>query len=263
MQIEKNTPKSGWRPFTMLIYGMPKVGKSTLAAEFSPAGMEGSLILDTENGTEEISCNRIKVANLDELPEALNIAYKSAFSNITIDTIDEVYHWAESSAIKTLNAKMRTSHTAVEEFGYGVGYAVARAIMLNVIGKLHVFKSVGKTVLLISHQKQSINDTDSEKSRTVELPGKLSRMLAASVDAIALVYVRKDKRGKLHRWMSFQPYEQVDAGCRLRELAGKDIPFTFDAIYHELTKGKAGVDHEQQYELVATGCELPSGNGRD
>ncbi len=251
MQIEKNIPKSGWRPFIMLIYGMPKVGKSTLAAEFSPMGADSSLIIDTENGTDEIACNRIKVTNLDELANALNIAYKSNFNNIAIDTIDEVYHWAETAAVKMLNAKMKTSHTTVEEFGYGVGYAVARTMMLSVIGKLHIFKSVGKTVLLISHQKQAINDTESEKSRTVELPGKLSRMLAASVDAIALVYVRRDKKGKLHRYMSFQPYDQVDAGCRLPELAGKDIEFSFHAIYRELTRGKVGDKHEQQPDVMA------------
>lgn len=251
MKIEKNIPQLGWRPFIMLVYGMPKVGKSTLAAEFSPTGVDGSLIIDTENGTDEIACNRIKAANLDDLANALNTAYRSEFSNIAIDTIDEIYHWAEAAAVKTLNARMKTNHTTVEEFGYGVGYAVARTMMLSVIGKLHIFKSVGKTVLLISHQKQAINDTESEKSRTVELPGKLSRIMAASVDAIALVYVRRDKKGKLHRYMSFQPYDQVDAGCRLPELAGKDLEFSFHAIYQELNKRKAGDKHEQRPDVMA------------
>ena len=236
MQIERNAPRTGWRPFILLLYGMPKVGKTTLAASFSPSGIDGSLILDTENGSNEIDCNRIQVSSLSELNQALNLAYKSDFSTIAVDSLDEIYRWAEDKTVKTLNAKLKVSHSAVEEFGYGVGYAVARKAMLDIITKLHVFKSVGKTVLLISHQKQATNETDTEKSRTVDLPGKLSRMIAAIVDAIGLITVTKDKDGQLHRWISFKPYDQIDAGCRLRELAGKDLPFSFKAIHDALTK---------------------------
>ena len=240
MQIELNKTKSGWRPFTMLIYGIPKVGKSTLAANFSPSGIEGSLILDTENGTDEIECNRIKIKTLEELNQALNLAYKSEHTNITLDSIDEAYRWAEAETVKSLNAKMKTNHTSIEEFGYGVGYAVARNIVMGIVNRLHVFKSIGKTVLVISHQKQASNDNDSEKNRTIDLPGKLSRMIAASMDAIGLVYVTKDKDGDLHRWISFKPYDQIDAGCRLKELAGKDLEFSFQAIYKQLAGKKGG-----------------------
>jgi hypothetical protein len=233
MQIEKNNVPSGWRPFTMLLYGMPKAGKSTFAASFSPQGTDGSLIIDTENGTDEIDCSRIKVKSLDELNRALNTAWQSSFSTIAVDTIDEIYRWAETQAVMTLNAKMKLYHTAVEEFGYGVGYAVARNILMDIVNRLHVFKSAGKTVLLVSHQRQASADSESEKSRTVDLPGKLSRMIAASVDAIGLVYIVRDHSGELHRRISFKPYDQVDAGCRLRELAGKDVDFNFEAVHRE------------------------------
>jgi hypothetical protein len=240
MEITRNKPRTGWRPFIMLMYGMPKVGKSTVAADFSPDGIESSLLIDTENGTDEIDCNRIKVNSLNQLHKALNMAYKSDFRTIAIDTIDEVYRWVEADTVLSLNAKIKVSYSSVEEFGYGVGFAVARKTMLDIINRLHVFKAVNKTVLLVSHQKQATGDTDSEKSRTVDLPGKLSRMIAAAVDAIGLIYVTKDEKDQLHRWISFKPYEQIDAGCRLRELAGKDLLFSFDAIYKELTNNKGG-----------------------
>lgn len=251
MKIERNTPKSGWRPFTLLLYGMPKVGKSTLASQFSPKGIDGCLIIDTEDGTSELECNCIKVGNLDEFNKALNLAYKSEFMTIAIDTLDQIYHWCESSTVKTLNTKMNTTHTSVEEFGYGLGVAVARNHVLAIINRLHIFKSRGKTVLLVSHQKQATSDTESEKSRTVDLPGKLSRMIAASMDAIGLVFVKKDEDGILHRFISFKPYDQVDAGCRLPELAGKDIEFSFSAIYEELNNRKAGEKHESKPNALA------------
>jgi hypothetical protein len=238
MIIERNKMPKGWRAFTLLLYGMPKVGKSTLAAAFSPDGIEGSLIIDTEDGTDEIECNRVKVKSLEALNQALNIAFKSEFSTIVIDTIDEVYHMAEVQTVFKLNAKMGVIHSSVEEFAYGVGYAVARNTVMDIINRLHIFKSVGKNVLIISHQKQATSDSDSEKSRTVDLPGKLSRMIAASMDAIGLVYTKKDQSENLHRYISFKPYDQIDAGCRLKELAGKDIKFSFEAIHNEFAKAE-------------------------
>lgn len=248
----------------MLAYGCPKIGKSTFAASFHPDGVDGCLVIDTEDGSDEVECNRIKVKSLEELNQALNIAYKSNFGTIAIDTVDRIYHWTEVATVKALNAKYSTNHTTVEEFGYGLGIAVARNSLLTIINKLSVFKSAGKTVLLISHQKQQVTgDNESEKARTVDLPGRLSRMLAASVDAIGLVYAKKDEDGRLHRFISFRPYDQVDAGCRLKELAGKDLPFSFTAIHNQLT-GKEGDQHEPQTEsdLMGAGRELRGGNGR-
>jgi len=264
LQIETNAPQAGWRPFVLLLYGMPKVGKTTMAASFHPSGSKGSLIIDTEDGSDEVACNRIKVKTLEELSQALNLAYKSEFGTIAVDTLDRIYHWTELETVKSLNAKYNTRHTAVEEFSYGLGTAVARNQLLAFINKLSVFKSVGKCVLLISHQRQATIETESEKSRTVDLPGKLSRMIAASVDAIGLVYVKMNNNGRLHRYISFKPYGQVDAGCRLRELAGKDLPFTFNAIHDALVNGKEGDTDEQRTQepdLVGAGLQVSGGNG--
>ena len=250
MQIERNRVPTGWRPFTLLLYGMPKVGKTTVAASFSPQGIDGSLIIDTEDGTNEVECNRIKVKSLEALNQALNLAYRSEYSTVVIDTVDEIYHMAEVQAVLTLNARMGVIHSSVEEFAYGVGYAVARNTVMDIVNRLHIFKSVGKNILIISHQKQVTSDNESEKNRTVDLPGKLSRMIAASMDAIGLIYTTKDPDGDLHRFVSFKPYDQIDAGCRLKELAGKDVQLSFDAIYQELAEA-GGKPKQRQMKKAA------------
>lgn len=63
-------------------------------------------------------------------------------------------------------------------------------------------------------------------------------MLSASVDVFALVDVRRDKKAKLRRCMFFQPYDQMDAGCRNWP---SRIEFSF---YHMYTIGRTWLQGE-------------------
>jgi hypothetical protein len=214
-----------------IIFGSPKIGKSTFGAS-----LPNHAIIDTEDGTRFLKCNRSTVTNLDDFWLAMRAMHDGKFQNNVIDTIDKVYAWCEKMVIEMLNKKLKKVHTSVEEFEWGLGYAVTRNVFLDrFIDTLDRFKSEGRTVWLISHQKHGLFDT--EKEITLDFPGKTGRMIAAKADYIGLVYGKKLKRDdSIERFVSFKPYDQVDSGSRLKSLAGEDIEFSYDAIIKTIDK---------------------------
>jgi len=223
--FKKHEPKESLNGTIGIIFGSPKIGKSTFGAS-----LPNHAIIDTEDGTRFLKCNRQTVTNLDDFWIAMREMYEGKYQNNVIDTIDKVYAWCEKLVIEILNTKLKKTHTSIEEFEWGVGYAVTRNIFLDkFIDKLDAFKAQDRTVWLISHQKHGLFDT--EKEITLDFPGKSGRMIAAKADYLGLVYGNKQKKDEsIKRYISFKPYDQVDSGSRLRSLAGSDIEFSYESI---------------------------------
>ncbi len=59
-------------PATLLLYGAPKVGKTTFVSQ-----LENNLILDLEHGSEMIRSLSLEINNLEELSDAGAEIYKA------------------------------------------------------------------------------------------------------------------------------------------------------------------------------------------
>ena len=90
-------PAESQDPKYLILFGLPKVGKTTILAT-----LENNLILDFENGSTYIEALKVKINTLKELGEVCK-AIKEAgkpYKFITIDTVTAVEELAKPMAIR-------------------------------------------------------------------------------------------------------------------------------------------------------------------
>ena len=89
-------------PKSMLLYGAPKVGKTTALSQ-----LEDCLIIDTEDGANMIEGYVETVKNREELIKLLKEAQEGhEYKYVAIDTIDRIATWAESAVCEEENVSV-------------------------------------------------------------------------------------------------------------------------------------------------------------
>lgn len=221
MALKKSKRKAiSTDPKVMLLYGAPKVGKTTVLSQ-----LEDCLIIDTEQGANMIE-GYVEEANSRE--ELINILKEAKdgheYKYVAIDTIDKVADWAEKAVCQ------EESVTAIADLAYGKGFALVREKVLNTIKAM---KTIFPHVIIIGHRKWARAVVDSKaivEPESLDLTGKLKNMLMADCDAIGYVY-RDEEKGKL--MVTFKSNESLEAGSRSPHLRGKEIEFKWNLIYKE------------------------------
>ena len=89
-KVVKATRKS---PRHLIVYGPPKVGKTTALA-----GLDDCLIIDLEEGSDMVNALKIKVNSLEELAAVGKEIIKQGkpYKYIAIDTITKLESWCEA-----------------------------------------------------------------------------------------------------------------------------------------------------------------------
>ena len=210
-------------PKTMLLYGAPKVGKTTALSQLNDC-----LIIDTEGGANMIEGYVETVNNRQDLIKLLKEAKEGhEFKYVALDTIDKIAVWAEKAVCE------EESVSAVQDLAFGKGFAMVREKVLNTV---NILKEIFPHVIIIGHRKWARAVVDSKaivEPESLDLTGKLKNMLMADCDAIGYVY-RDDEKGKL--MVSFQANEALEAGSRSPHLRGKEIELTWNNIYKKESK---------------------------
>ena len=191
-------------PKTMLLYGAPKVGKTTALSQ-----LEDCLIIDTENGANMVDGYIETVSNREELISLLQEAKEGhEYKYAAIDTIDKIADWAEKAICEQENV------TAIADLAFGKGFGMVREKVLNTV---NILKEIFPHVIIIGHRKWAKAIVDSKaivEPESLDLTGKLKNMLMADCDAIGYVY-RNEENGKLipqdliHLTMFFQKCSQL------------------------------------------------------
>lgn len=133
LQLPTKPTASGWTPMhaRILLIGHPKVGKSTLAASWAP---DKTLILDTHNGTRLLPGEHYvqPINSYQRFTEAVDLLAKGdhQFTNVVIDTIDDIYKFADAAA----GDKSGKVAAGLVDFGKGTAYA--EAVFRRDVGKL-------------------------------------------------------------------------------------------------------------------------------
>jgi stage III sporulation protein SpoIIIAA len=210
-------------PKVMLLYGAPKVGKTTALSQ-----LEDCLIIDTEQGANMLNGYIEQVNTREDLIVLLKEASDGHdYKYVAIDTIDKVAEWAEEAVCREEQV------SAIQDLAYGKGFGMVRERVLNTIKAV---KNIFPHVIIIGHRKWARAVVDSKaivEPESLDLTGKLKNMLMADCDAIGYVY-RDDEKGNL--MVSFKANEALEAGSRSPHLRGKEIKLNWKEIYKEESK---------------------------
>lgn len=214
-------PKVTNDPKNLIIYGLPKVGKTTLLSN-----LDNCLILDLEEGSDYVEALKIKVHNVKELTDVIK-AIKEAgnpYKFIAVDTITALEDLAKPLALnlyKQTPAGQQDNQTRdVTTIAHGAGYGFLRDAIELLINKI---SEVTQNVIIVGHVKDkaivTASGVETGNIKDFDLTGKAGRIMAAKSDAIGFIY--RDKESNL--CINFENGGEATAGARPEHLAGKKI----------------------------------------
>ena len=153
MQLPKTKVKASRKsPKNMIIYGPPKIGKTTVLSQ-----LENCLIIDLEDGSDMVDALKIKANNLVDLQKIGTEIIKAGkpYKYIAIDTISKLEEWCEDEAKKIYmltpmgkNFETKNPGMSVLSLPNGGGYLYFRMAYKKWIDKLN---QLADHVILFGH----------------------------------------------------------------------------------------------------------------
>lgn len=216
----KPLPKVTQDPKNLIIYGVPKIGKTTLLAT-----LENNLILDMEDGSDYVEALKVKTKNVKDIIEVCNEIKKAGkpYKFITIDTVTALEEIAKPLALKLYKESPQGSNfngSDVLSAAHGAGYGFLRTAIEKL---LDIISDCAPNIIIVGHVKdKSINTAEGSTEGSIkefDLTGKTGRILAAKSDAIG--FIHRDENSNL--CINFETGGEASAGARPQHLANKDI----------------------------------------
>jgi hypothetical protein len=215
-------------PKNLILFGSPKVGKTTLLAE-----LPNSLLVDMEQGSTFISACKVSINSIKEIQELVK-AIKDAgnpYKFIVLDTITALAEMVRPLAIKDFLitedgekylAKLKLQGKSEKDINldllpFGKGFTLVKEAMSKVI---KLFASVCENVIIVGHVKltQIETETATDITKSLDLAGQAKRYFASQSDAIG--YIFRDENSNLV--IDFRS-DAVECGARPKHLANKVI----------------------------------------
>lgn len=214
-------------PRTLLFYGTPKLGKTSLLAT-----LPDSLLIDVEDGSDACETGaKVKISSLEELGELGReiIKQKKPYKYIIVDSLTALEALCEADAtIKYKNSVIGKSFKgdSVIELPRGAGYywwRLSYGTYFNDLCKLaDCFIGIAhvRDKFLVDKKGNEVESSD------LDLTGKLKAITCSKADAICYLHrktVGAENGKPLEEiWASFRSSD-VTAGSRFRRLSGKDF----------------------------------------
>tara|TARA_X000000368_G_scaffold245987_2_gene194339 strand:- start:2693 stop:3367 length:675 start_codon:yes stop_codon:yes gene_type:complete len=203
-------------PRTLLLFGPPKVGKTTVLSQLPEC-----MVIDTEQGSHLLEGYFHEVNSKEELLEF----YKSAseghdYKFFALDTIDKLVEWSDKAVCKEFHVE------SIADMPYGKGFGEVRTRVMNNVKKL---LTLAPHVIIVGHRKiaSAIDNSMAIEPESLDISGKLKNMIMAHADAIG--YMFRDDEDEL--MVSFKGGQALEAGSRCEHLKGKVMPFDWNKIY--------------------------------
>ena len=241
----------------ILLYGLPKVGKTTLASE-----LDKVLICGFEQGTNALHNALVQpIVKWEDWQQVIRqlIKNKELLSDkihtVVIDTVDEAYKLCEKYVCDSYNVD-----TIKEVGAYGAGYKILDDEFSSTLRELSF---AGYGIFFISHSKDKVLTNDKGEEYTQinpALPDRPFNIVNKMVDIIAYlrqIEVRKEdsEETEKKRYLFFRGDDRFYAGSRFKyivprvELSYENlVKAIYDAIDEEIAhKGGAATEEANPY----------------
>ena len=216
-------------PKNMVIYGPPKIGKTTMLSK-----LDNCLIIDLEDGSDMVDALKVKVNNLGMLATIGKeiIQEQRPYKYVAIDTISKLEEWCEVEGkriyMKTpmgKNFEQKNPGASVLSLPNGAGYLYLRIAFKQWIDRLNL---LADHVILVGHLKDKMLEKKGKEVavKDLDLTGKIKLITCANADAIGYIF-REDETTMI----SFNSLDDTVAGSRCDHLKGQTMPFEWNKIF--------------------------------
>jgi hypothetical protein len=216
-------------PKNMVIYGPPKIGKTTMLSK-----LDNCLIIDLEDGSDMVDALKVKVNNLGMLATIGKeiIQEQRPYKYVAIDTISKLEEWCEVEGkriyMKTpmgKNFEQKNPGASVLSLPNGAGYLYLRIAFKQWIDRLNL---LADHVILVGHLKDKMLEKKGKEVavKDLDLTGKIKQITCANADAIGYIF-REDETTMI----SFNSLDDTVAGSRCDHLKGQTMPFEWNKIF--------------------------------
>lgn len=183
-------PERSIKPPRFVIYGEPKVGKSTFASQAPDA-----IFLDLEGGIDALEVAKLKINSIDDFGRALDslLEQEHDFKTVIIDSADWLERFIHEYICETAKAKSITDKSN-QTTAYGNGYILAKNLFSGYLQKLDRLRNQkGMAVVVIAHsmvRKMEQPDTESYDSFVIKMHEKASSLLIEWADILGFARLK-------------------------------------------------------------------------
>ncbi len=174
LPVEKSKKQTKVEDQIVLVYGRPKIGKSTFCAQF-----DNAVFLATEPGLNHQEVFKVNVNSWGKFLEACGELAKGnhKFKTVIIDTVDKLISYCSEHVCADNNI------SSPSELPHGRGWSLITAELNRALIKL---ASLPYGMVLVSHSKQEEVETKTKKySRfTIDIGGKNQNVVLNMMDII-------------------------------------------------------------------------------
>ena len=230
MELPKEKVKASRKsPKNMIIYGPPKIGKTTMLSL-----LNNCLIIDLEDGSDMVDALKIKANSLADLQKIGGEIIKAGkpYKYVAIDTISKLEEWCEGYAKAIYkktpmgkNFDSKNENLSVLSLPNGAGYLYLRMAYKEWMDKLN---KLADHVILVGHLKDKMLEKQGKEVavKDLDLTGKIKQITCANADAVGYIYREGEET-----MISFNSMEDVTAGSRCAHLQGATMPLAWDQIF--------------------------------
>ena len=223
LPTQKTPIKVDIRSFVFLVYGAPKIGKTTLCSNIPDA-----LFLCTEQGHNNVEVFQARVASWEDAVQVLAEleTSKHSYKAVVVDTVDNLYKFCLDYVCK----KLKITHPS--DLEYGKGFGLVNNEFQRVLTKLSLLP-YGLFLLSHAEEKEQTTRTGKYMKTQPALPGAARKLVLGMVDVIAYCDQLEevvDGRTVKRRIIRTKPDQFYEAGDRTGRL-----PEIINLNYKELT----------------------------
>jgi hypothetical protein len=221
LPASKTPPKQNLEDYTRLLYGPPKIGKSTLASQF-----DKPIFLATEAGLNALEVYQAPVPNWEDfLGYCKEIASgKHEFKTVVVDTVDMLF----KACSEFVRKKNNIQHES--DLDWGKGWQLVKDEFSRALVKLSLLPY---GLVMISHADLiEIKTRTAKITKAVPTLQKSAREITLGMSDIILYAesIMTDKDGEV-RVLRTKPSENWEAGDRTKRLPAT-LPLDFTAFYN-------------------------------